>query len=217
MDNNYYVYEHIDEYGEVRYIGKGKKYRAYDKCNRNNYWKNIFKDKSPIINFIARDLSEKDAFELEKLMIKVSKDAGFKLCNFTDGGDGTSGRKCSDETIKKMSESAKNMSEETKKKISEAKKGKKQSEEHKKKLSEVRKKYKWSDETRKKMSEANINKSEKSRKEMSELRRVTTDDQVKLVLELLEKGFTNVKIANIVGIHEKTVSNIRTKKVFYAK
>jgi group I intron endonuclease len=70
------------------------------------------------------------------------------------------GRKHSEETRKKMSESKKNISEETRKKLSDLKKGKKFSEEHRKKLSESQKGKKnslgkkYSEETRKKMSES---------------------------------------------------------------
>lgn len=87
--------------------------------------------------------------------------------NFTEGGDGMSGFRHSEETRKKMSESQKGEnnpmygkihSEETRKKISESMKKKTHSEETRKKISENNARY-WqgktlSEETRKKMSEA---------------------------------------------------------------
>ena len=66
------------------------------------------------------------------------------------------GKKRSEETRKKISESMKGhqVSEEYKKKLSEAKKGKKFSEEHKKKLSESMKGHQVSSETRNKIAES---------------------------------------------------------------
>jgi hypothetical protein len=76
--------------------------------------------------------------EKEILWIEKMKMNGNKLVNLTNGGDGTPGRVCSEETKKKISESnkGKKISEETKKKISESNKGKKLSDEHKKSISE---------------------------------------------------------------------------------
>ena len=87
--------------------------------------------------------------------------------NFTEGGDGTTGYKHSEESRKKMSENnarywqGKTLSEETRKKMSESCKGKKLSEETRKKMSESRKGEnnpmygkRHSEETRKKMSES---------------------------------------------------------------
>ena len=92
--------------------------------------------------------------------------------NFTEGGDGISGFKHSEETKKKISKSLKGkkpyeITEETRKKMSEAKKGKTPwnkgkvnvySGETIKKISEAKKgkkPYEMTEETRKKMSEAN--------------------------------------------------------------
>ena len=107
--------------------------------------------------------------------------------NFTEGGDGTSGFKHSEETRKKMSESKKGkkpyeITEKTRKKMSETKKGKipwnkgkvnVYSEETRKKMSESKKGKTHSLETRKKMSEAMKGKkpyemTEKTRKKISE-------------------------------------------------
>ena len=84
--------------------------------------------------------------------------------NFTEGGDGSSGFKHSEESRKKMSESTKGknhpmygktLSEEHKKKISESLKGKTLSAKTRKKMSEAQKGKTFSEETRKKISEAN--------------------------------------------------------------
>jgi group I intron endonuclease len=103
------------------------------------------------------------------------------MYNMTKGGEGGSvlGRKCSEETKKKMCEAYKkrppnkyHYSEETRKKISEANKGKIVSEETRKKMSEAQKGrvYIVSEEARKKMSEANKGKklSEEHKKKIGE-------------------------------------------------
>ena len=113
--------------------------------------------------------------------------------NFTEGGDGTSGFKHSEETRKKMSESKKGkkpyeITEKTRKKMSESKKGKipwnkgkvnVYSEETRKKMSESKKGKTHSLETRKKMSEAMKGKkpyemTEKTRKKISESKKGKT-------------------------------------------
>ena len=110
--------------------------------------------------------------------------------NFTEGGEGTTGYKHSEESRKKMSENnarywqGKTLSEETRKKMSESCKGKKLSEETRKKMSESKKgennpmyRKRHSEETRKKMSEARKGEnhpmygkthSEETKKKMSE-------------------------------------------------
>ena len=103
--------------------------------------------------------------------------------NFTDGGDGMTGFKHSEETRKKISENnarywqGKTLSAKTRKKMSEAQKGKTLSEETRKKISEANKGENnpmygktHSEEARKKMSEAKKGKTlpEKTRKKMSE-------------------------------------------------
>ncbi len=78
--------------------------------------------------------------------------------NATDGGEGTSGRKCSEETKKKIGQvhRGKKVSVETKRKISEVQKGKRLSASHKRKILEGRIKsgYRHSDETKKKIGQS---------------------------------------------------------------
>ena len=87
------------------------------------------------------------------------------------------GKEFSEEHKKKMSEShkGKKFSEEHKKKMSESHKGKKLSEEHKKKISESHKGKKFSEEHKKKISECHKGKkvSEKHKKKISESRNTT--------------------------------------------
>lgn len=101
--------------------------------------------------------------ELERQTIRLYKAIGWSLKNLTDGGEGTSGKKFSEESKRKMSESAKGrkLSEETRGKISEANKGKipwnkgkTLSEETRRKMSESQKGKTLSEETKQKLSEA---------------------------------------------------------------
>lgn len=91
-EQRFYVYIHFDEYFNVRYVGKGQGNRAYH-TNHNRYWHFVFKDKKPIVDFVAINLTEDEAFELEKEMIKLYTEDGYKLTNLTLGGEGTVGLK----------------------------------------------------------------------------------------------------------------------------
>jgi hypothetical protein len=158
--NNYYTYAYLREDGTPYYIGKGKKYRAYESHRHIK----VPKDKNKIL-FLKQNLTEDESFNHEKYMIAVlgRKDLGTGILrNLTDGGEGTSGCFPSEETRKKLSESrigeknhnyGKPRSEETKKKIGESNRGKIISEQTKKRLSEASKKRpKISEETKLKLS-----------------------------------------------------------------
>lgn len=111
-DFNYGDY-HFDY--EPFYIGKGKGKR---KTNTLSEKKNLFKKRviekiklnglKPILILLKEDLNETDSFKLEKeLIIFIGRrdlDTGC-LCNFTNGGEGSSGIIQSEETKKKRKES----------------------------------------------------------------------------------------------------------------
>ena len=84
--NNFYVYRHLDKNGRVFYIGKGKGRRAYDKNNRNVFWKTYveYNNGEYIIEIIKSNLSEDEAYDLE---INEIKNIGLnKLTNISPGG-----------------------------------------------------------------------------------------------------------------------------------
>jgi hypothetical protein len=99
-----YNYNNYDFSFEPFYIGKGKDNRCYihfinvkKKSLKNHRIKKILKEGyTPIVKIIKTNLTEIDAFEIEKELIKTigrhDQQKG-PLTNLTDGGDGTSGFK----------------------------------------------------------------------------------------------------------------------------
>lgn len=153
----YYIYAHskspTQEINDFFYVGKGCGNRAKRTNHRNQYWKNmVAKNNSKFyVHFLQTNLTEDEAFFYEILYIQIfgKKIEDGLLVNMTDGGEGISGHKLSEETKRKISEAhkgkiipeyvkeklriyfgsdknpriGKKTSEETKKKISIANKG----------------------------------------------------------------------------------------------
>lgn len=85
----FYVYAHIrKDTNKIFYIGKGSSNRLYRKDNRNKYWKHITNKHGFDAIILESNLTESEAFDLEKFYIKQYKDKGLILVNQTDGGDG---------------------------------------------------------------------------------------------------------------------------------
>lgn len=103
--NDFYIYRHIrPDTGAVFYIGKGRGYRFSQKTSRNKHWKNIVNlSKTFESEIMISGLSEQESFHKEIEFIKIYRDAGYKLANKTNGGDGTSGVIRSDEWKRKQS------------------------------------------------------------------------------------------------------------------
>jgi hypothetical protein len=98
----YYIYLHIRlDNGMPFYVGKGKDRRSSVKRQRSAHWQNTVLKYGYDILIVQSGLSEKDAFDLEKYWIKrlgrKDKKQGL-LVNFSDGGEGSSGRPMNDKT-----------------------------------------------------------------------------------------------------------------------
>ena len=149
--NEYYIYKwYIISTGEIFYVGKGKGKRCYDVIHsRNELFKNIINKhvNDTKVDFLYENLTEEEAFKLERQIIKEYWDNGLCRANFHEGGCGGNTGKYNDkERSKKLSMAAKKRvgklnpmygkthSEEVRKILSEKNKGKRLSEEHKEKL-----------------------------------------------------------------------------------
>jgi hypothetical protein len=102
MKDDFYTYAYLREDGTPYYIGKGRGNRAYSKLGRS-----IGLPPRDRILLLKTELPEEEAFRHEIYMIAVfgRKDLGTGiLYNFTDGGEGTSGRICLEETRRKIRE-----------------------------------------------------------------------------------------------------------------
>ena len=169
----YYVYSYLREDCSPYYIGKGTKGRAYASANHRI---KAPKDKSRI-HILKDNLTEKEAYELEKLYIlmfgRIDLETGI-LRNLSDGGEGPLGYKTTPEQRRKIALSRMgekhplygvSPSEETREKQRQALQGrfvgeknpmygKKLSEEHKEYLRNLHKGIPKTEEQKRKMSVA---------------------------------------------------------------
>lgn len=80
--------------GKVFYVGMGSEERAFTTSSRNKWWKNTYKKYGLTVDIVAKNLSIKDAYELEVFLISElgRKDLGLgNLVNLDDGGKGATG------------------------------------------------------------------------------------------------------------------------------
>lgn len=159
----FYTYAHYKPDGSIFYIGKGKGKRAYDSIRRSVYWKRVVeKYGNPNIEILAYWKTDIEALSHEKLLISCFKDMGHKLVNLTNGGEGVSGYKHTEQALEKMRGRTgekspmfgKPKSNSIKLMISKANSGKVRTEEHKQKISNRFKGRVFSKETLAKISES---------------------------------------------------------------
>lgn len=93
--NRFYVYEHLrSDTGAIFYVGKGTGKRCFVKSHhhRNEFWQRTEKKAGGFcVRMVAKDVDEELAFLVEQERISQLRIVGVRLCNMTDGGDGTSG------------------------------------------------------------------------------------------------------------------------------
>ena len=101
----FYAYVHCRPDGRVFYVGKGSGRRSITFSKRNAHHQNIVKKygKENIGIGKIECSSEDIAFELEKGLLKCFKRMGVSLVNRSDGGEGPSGMRHSEEARRKMS------------------------------------------------------------------------------------------------------------------
>jgi hypothetical protein len=141
----YYTYAYLREDGTPYYIGKGKAGRINNKLHAIH----LPPEEGRRI-FLKQNLTDEEARKHEVYMIAVlgRKDLGTGILrNVTNGGEGCSGRRLSDET---------------KKKLSDRHKGREFTKEHRRKLSESAKKRKASNETKEKIRKSSMGKNNPS-------------------------------------------------------
>lgn len=176
LPQDFYVYIHRKaDTKQVFYVGKGCTNRAWlGGRQRNRYWHKVTAKHGFEVEIVQDGMQEWWAHELEMELIAFY---GRKsLVNLTDGGEGLTGVKHSEETRRKISEGQRGnkrgpetgkriaaaragyvTSEETKKKISEASKRKKLSPEHLAKLQAGRRKVPMTEAHKAKMREVHKN------------------------------------------------------------
>lgn len=136
------------------YVGKGYGKRAWKTAGRNERWTRTYKKHGMTVEIVFDSLSEQEAFQCEKDTILEFRYFGAELCNMTDGGDGATGYKFSEEAKVLMSKARKGRvkSEQERKNISKAQKGRVFSKEHIENMSKCQLGKKQSEETKLKRS-----------------------------------------------------------------
>jgi hypothetical protein len=102
--NIYYVYAHRKaDNKHIFYIGKGKGRRINQKHGRSQLWQRTVSKHGLEKEILFSNLSEEEAFKIEVETIAFFIENGVNLCNRTDGGEGISGLKHTEEACKKIS------------------------------------------------------------------------------------------------------------------
>lgn len=180
-----YIYT-LSDGEKIRYIGKTKfitkRYNShineskYKRTYKEKWINNVLLNNGKIVMEILDICNDDISDEIESYWIYQIKCWGFDLVNLTLGGDGGSpmlGKKHSDKTKIKMSQTAKNQD----RKIGGWNKGLKMSEDFRKKISETSKGRITTDDTRKKISES-----------LKGIKRKPMSDETKLKLSKIKKG-----------------------------
>ncbi|TXH10235.1 MAG: hypothetical protein E6R03_15705 [Hyphomicrobiaceae bacterium] len=99
-ERKFYVYVHrrVSD-GRVFYVGKGKGYRHSTTAGRNKYWHRVAKKHGWFWEKPYENLTEACAHSIEKMLIYALRP---QLTNVTDGGEGVSGLRHTEETKRKM-------------------------------------------------------------------------------------------------------------------
>jgi hypothetical protein len=175
----FYVYEHIRrDTGAVFYVGKGRGSRHCSKRDRNQYWHNVVNKAGGFDSrVVCEDQSEELILLAEIEKINQLRTLGVTLVNLTDGGEGITGLKHSEESKRLMSQKLKGrsrkhtpesiekirqantgvvFSDERKEKLRQKALGRKMPPHVRKILSEKMKSFKQSEETKEHLRKVNL-------------------------------------------------------------
>jgi hypothetical protein len=102
----FYVYEHIRlDTNAVFYVGKGKGRRCFDEKRRNQYWKRVVEKAGGFnVRIVVEKIDEELSFFVEQELISKLKLQGIALANVTNGGEGASGYRHTEEARKRFSQ-----------------------------------------------------------------------------------------------------------------
>lgn len=162
-----YIYEHIrPDTNAVFYVGKGTNRRMHSKHRRNAHWNSIVRKAGGfVVREVIRHEDEELVFLAEQERIDQLKRLDVKLSNMTDGGEGPSGYRHTEQTKQKIAELqmgekhwayGKQVSDAERERLSQIAK-RKHTDEHRKKVSEAGKGRVNSPEHRVKISQAKQN------------------------------------------------------------
>ena len=107
MTTGFYVYEHRrKDSGMVFYVGKGCGRRAVATNRRGAHWKNVVAKSGGFeVRHLLTGVDEELSLLAEMEAIDQYRRIGVRLVNKTDGGEGSTGAKLSEQTRRRMSES----------------------------------------------------------------------------------------------------------------
>lgn len=97
-DGAYVYLHHRSDAGSVMYVGKGRRGRWLSKNGRGVYWINSARLHGVSAEVLQDGLSDEAAMLLEMWLIAKFRHEGMSLVNQTEGGEGASGFKQSEET-----------------------------------------------------------------------------------------------------------------------
>ena len=91
--NNCYIYKHItknmpDGKEPYVYYGKGTGKRAWKKYGRHEFWKRVYTKYDYDIIILHENLTDEEAFNLEREIIAEAKKNNENLVNIAEGGKG---------------------------------------------------------------------------------------------------------------------------------
>lgn len=99
-ERKFYVYVHRRKSDLVPfYVGKGCDGRAWETSakRRSEHWTNVAKKHGVFVEIYQDKITEAEAFAIEKSLISDLRAFGINLVNKTNGGEGSSGIKMTDE------------------------------------------------------------------------------------------------------------------------